>query len=55
MSASQAVKQAARKLLITANWKSNGSVSSVTSLVNNTLNKIVYDPSKIGSGVVDTL
>jgi hypothetical protein len=43
------VKQTARKVLITANWKSNGTVSSITSLVNNTLNKIVYDPNKIGT------
>ena len=37
-----------RKILIAANWKSQGTMGAVTNLVNNVLNKILYDPKKLG-------
>jgi len=40
--------KAARKMLIAANWKSQGTVSDIANLVMNVLNKIEYDPNKIG-------
>jgi hypothetical protein len=47
MSATSASKLA-RKLVIAANWKSYGSMSGITSLASNILNKISFDPKKIG-------
>jgi len=48
MSAKAAAEKVGRRMMIAANWKSHGSLSVVTNLVNNVLNKIVYDPKKIG-------
>ncbi|CAI2368847.1 unnamed protein product [Moneuplotes crassus] len=37
----------ARKLLVGGNWKSHGSLKFVKNFANDTLNKIVYDTSKV--------
>lgn len=36
-----------RRLFIGGNWKCNGSIKSAETLVNNTVNKIAFDTSKI--------
>jgi len=37
----------AKKLIIGGNWKCNGSLSSVTNLINDVLNKATFDPFKV--------
>jgi len=37
----------ARRLLIGGNWKCNGSVKSIESLIKDTVNKIMFDSSKL--------
>ena len=36
-----------RKLFIGGNWKSNNTLSQTKDLVKNTINKILYDPTKL--------
>ena len=49
MSAAAGAAKVARKLMIAANWKSVGTLSGVTGLVGNVLNKLKYDPKKLGT------
>ena len=48
MSATATAGKIAKKMLIAANWKSHGTTSVITSLVNDVLNKTTYNPAKTG-------
>lgn len=40
-------EKVARRLFIGGNWKCNGTVKSTETLINNTINKIAFDTSKL--------
>ena len=42
----------ARKLLSGENWKSNGTVAGAKNLVTAVINKISYDPKKMGNIII---
>ena len=40
-----------RRFFVGGNWKSNNTVAQTQSLVNGVINKLVFDPKKVGNKI----